>query len=118
MTTSADGWITYAAPSCDYGGTIQSISALDANTVQFVLCEPDGAFPQKVAFTSVGIQPLEHLEATGGGGEALFRNPVGTGPYMLENWDLGNEIVLRRHDAYWGEPAFEGTMIFRWATEA
>jgi ABC-type transport system substrate-binding protein len=118
MTTSADGWITYAAPSCDYGGTIQSISALDANTVQFVLCEPDGAFPQKVAFSSVGIQPLEHLEATGGGGEALFRNPIGTGPYRLQNWDLGNEIVLTRHDAYWGEPAFEGTMIFRWATEA
>ncbi|MGQ9909752.1 MAG: ABC transporter substrate-binding protein [Candidatus Flexifilum sp.] len=118
MTTSADGWITYAAPNCDYGGTIRSISALDANTVQFVLCEPDGAFPQKVAFSSVGIQPLEHLEATGGGGEALFRNPIGTGPYRLQNWDLGNEIVLTRHDAYWGEPAFEGTMIFRWATEA
>lgn len=118
MTTSAEGWITYAAPSCDYGGTIQSISALDASTVQFVLCEPDGAFPQKVAFSSVGIQPLEHLEATGGGGEALFRNPIGTGPYRLQNWDLGNEIVLTRHDAYWGEPAFEGTMIFRWATEA
>lgn len=118
MTTSADGWITYAAPNCDYGGTIQSISALDANTVQFVLCEPDGAFPQKVAFSSVGIQPDEHLAATGGGGEALFRNPVGTGPYMLQNWDLGNEIVLTRNDSYWGDPAFEGTMIFRWASEA
>lgn len=118
MTTSDSGLITYAATSCDYGGTIQSISALDPQTVQFVLCEPDGAFPQKVAFSSVGIQPYEHLQATGGGGEALFRNPVGTGPYMLQNWDLGNEIVLARNDSYWGQPAYEGTMIFRWASEA
>jgi peptide/nickel transport system substrate-binding protein len=110
--------MSYAAESCDYGGTIQSITAVDPLTVEFVLCEPDGAFPQKVAFSSVGIQPAEHLEATGGGGEALFRNPIGTGPYQLENWDLGNEIVLSRFDEYWGEPAREGTLIFRWSTEA
>lgn len=115
---SDSGMMSYSAVDCSYGGTIQSITALDPQTVQFVLCEPDGAFPQKVAFSSVGIQPLEHLEATGGGGEALFRNPVGTGPYMLENWELGSEIVLARNDSYWGQPAFEGTMIFRWASEA
>jgi ABC-type transport system substrate-binding protein len=118
MTTSDDGWITYSATSCDYGGTIQSIQAVDATTVVFTLCEPDGAFPAKVAFSSVGIQPAEHLEATGGGGEALFRNPVGTGPYMLENWELGNEIVLTRNESYWGEAAKEPTMIFRWTSEA
>ena len=118
MTVSDSGLITYAAVDCSYGGTIQSITAIDPQTVQFVLCEPDGAFPQKVAFSSVGIQPAEHLEATGGGGEALFRNPVGTGPYALSNWELGSEIVLTRNDAYWGEAAHEGTMIFRWASEA
>jgi ABC-type transport system substrate-binding protein len=117
-TIMTDGMLGYAADSCEYGGTIQSITALDASTVQFVLCEPDGAFPQKVAFSSVGIQPMEHLIATGGGGEALFRNPVGTGPYMLSNWELGSEIVMTRNDNYWGEPANEGTLIFRWTSEA
>lgn len=119
-TTSTDdaGFITYAATSCDYGGTISSITAVDARTVEFVLCEPDGAFPQKVAFSSVGIQPSEHLEATGGGGDALVRNPIGTGPYALENWAAGSEIVLSRFDDYWGEPANEETAIFRWTSEA
>ena len=110
--------MSYAAESCDYGGIIQSITALDPLTVQFQLCEPDPAFPSKVAFSSVGIQPSEHIEATGGGGEALFRNPIGTGPYQLVNWDLGNEIVMSRYDGYWGEPAREGTLIFRWSSEA
>jgi ABC-type transport system substrate-binding protein len=118
QTVSEDGFITYAAESCDYGGTIQSIAALDARTVQFVLCEPDGAFPQKVAFSSLGIQPSEHIEATGGGGDALVRNPIGTGPYALAEWSAGNEIVLTRNDSYWGEPANEATGIFRWTSEA
>ncbi|MBW4439213.1 MAG: hypothetical protein KME04_18885 [Pleurocapsa minor GSE-CHR-MK-17-07R] len=118
MTVSDDGLITYAAESCDYGGQILSITAVDASTVQFQLCGPDGAFPQKVAFSSVGIQPLEHLVATGGGGEALYRNPIGTGPYSLGQWNLGTEIVLNRFDGYWGDPAGEPTAIFRWLPEA
>jgi ABC-type transport system substrate-binding protein len=118
MTVSEDGLITYAAENCDYGGSIQSITALDAGTVQFQLCVPDPAFPSKVAFSALGIHPTEHLIATGGGGEALFRNPIGTGPYMLENWELGSEIVMSRNDSYWGEPAAEPTLIFRWNSEA
>ena len=114
----ADGLVTYAADSCDYGGVIQSISATASDQVVFTLCEPDGAFPQKVAFSSLGIQPYEHLLATGGGGEALFRNPIGTGPYALDTWNLGSDIVLTRNDAYWGEPAKEPTAIFRWSSES
>lgn len=116
--TVTDGLVAYTADSCDYGGVIQSITATAPNQVVFQLCEPDGAFPQKVAFSSLGIQPYEHLQATGGGGEALFRNPVGTGPYALSAWTLGSDIVLTRNDAYWGEPAKEPTAIFRWSSES
>lgn len=118
MTTSEDGWITYAAESCDYGGEFESIEAVDANTVVFHLCYPDPAMPAKVAFSAFAIHPSEHLETTGGGGPELVQNPIGTGPYMLERWDLGNEIVLTRNEAYWGDPALEPTVIFRWNSEA
>jgi ABC-type transport system substrate-binding protein len=109
---------SYAADSCDYGGLMQSIEALDELTVRFTLCAPDPSFTAKVAFSSLGIYPSEYLESTGGGGEALFRNPVGTGPYRLETWDQGNQIVLTRHDQYWGEPAKEQTVVIRWVSES
>ena len=29
-------------------------------------------------------------------------NACGTGPYMLEYWERGNEVVLAKFDDYWG----------------
>jgi len=45
-----------------------------------------------------------------GGGEAaeaseLYDKMNGTGPFMLERWDVGVEVDLVRFDDYWGEPA-------------
>ncbi len=117
-TMSEDGMITYAADSCDYGGEIQSITAVDANTVTFQLCYPDPALPSKVAFSAFGIHPSEQLESTGGGGAELLQNPIGTGPWQFDHWDLGNEIVFTRNENYWGDKTIEDTLIFRWNSEA
>jgi peptide/nickel transport system substrate-binding protein len=110
--------LSYAAPDCNYGGEFSKIEAVDALTVRFELCYPDVAFRSKVAFSAFGIQSAEYLEQTGGGGDALVANPIGTGPYKLEQWDRGNQLVLTRNDAYWGTPAIAQTLVFRWSTEA
>ncbi len=103
------------APDCEYGGEIQSIEAVDEFTVKFNLCVPDPAFPSKIAFSSFAIQPQEHLEATEG---RPLENPIGTGPYMVESWERGNQLVFTRFDDYWGEPALNQTLVFRWSTES
>lgn len=110
--------LSLAAPDCDYGGNFSSIEAIDELTVKFTLCAPDVAFESKVAFSAFGIHPSEHLEATGGGGPALFENPIGTGPYTLGEWDRGNQLVLSANPDYWGEPANADTLVFRWSEEA
>jgi peptide/nickel transport system substrate-binding protein len=104
-----------AAPDCDYGGKISSIEAVDALTVKFTLCSPVPAFQQIVAFTPFGIQPEEHLEATGG---SPLENPIGTGPWALEAWNRGDSVVFTKNADYWGEPAPYDTLVFRWATES
>ncbi len=110
--------LSYAAPDCTYGGEFSKIEAVDALTVRFELCYPDVAFRSKVAFSAFAIHSSDYLEETGGGGDTLISNPIGTGPYMLEQWDRGNQLVLTRNDAYWGTPAIAQTLVFRWSTEA
>lgn len=106
-----------AAPDCDYGGSLKSISAIDELTVQFELCATDVAFPSKVAFSALNIHPEEYIASTGGGG-TLIEEPVGTGPYKLREWDRGNQLVLERYDEYWGDAAEAATLVFRWSSEA
>lgn len=108
--------MSYAAPDCSYGGEIYKIEALDELTVKFTLCRPDPAFPSKVAFSAFSINSAEYLEATGGGGD-LVDKPIGTGPYVLEEWKRGDSLVLKRYDNYWGEPAKTERVVFRWNSE-
>lgn len=104
------------AGSCDYGGKVLSIKAVDRLTVEFSLCKPDPAFLAKIAFTPFGIQPKEWIESTGGTGELLER-PIGTGPYMVSEWVRGDQVVFTRYDGYWGEPGPAQTAVLRWAAE-
>lgn len=116
MSYPADG-----SSACDvagYAGQIGSIKTLDAQTVEFSLCKPDAAFLSKIAFTSLAIQDADYLEQTGGGGEALVRNPNGTGPYKFKSWTSGSEIVLEANPDYWGAQPLTPTAIIRWSTEA
>ena len=105
------------APNCDYGGEFKSMEAVDEFTVKFTLCVPDPAFPAKIAFSSFAIQPQEYLESTGATGDILEK-PIGTGPYKLESWERGNQLVFTKFDDYWGDPAKNQTLVFRWGTES
>ena len=103
------------AGGCDYGGRVEKITAVDEFTVEFDLCGPHPAFLQQIAFGVFGIQPEEHLEATGG---APIDNPVGTGPYSLEEWVQGDSVIYTRNDDYYGDVAPHSTAVLKWSTES
>jgi ABC-type transport system substrate-binding protein len=107
------------APSCDYGGKIDSIVAVDAYTVEFTMCKPDPAFPAKAAFTPFGIYAEEWLmaNASNANQETLLSAPVGTGPFALDNWARGESITYKAYDGYWGDKPAYDTLVIRWATE-
>ncbi len=115
-TTQDSGFegLAVDAGGCDYGGKVSSITALDESTVEFALCSPDPAFLAKIAFSVFGIQPAEHIEATGG---APLDNPIGTGPYSLVEWVRGDSVIYARNDAYYGQVAPHSTAVLKWATE-
>ncbi len=111
--------MSVAADSCDYGGKIKSVAAVDELTVEFTMCKPDPAFPTKAAFTPFGIYPLEWLNtyANAEGQETLLSAPVGTGPFYLDTWARGDSITMKKFDGYWGDKPAYDTLVFRWATE-
>ncbi|MEZ5175626.1 MAG: ABC transporter substrate-binding protein [Acidimicrobiia bacterium] len=103
------------AGGCDYGGRVEKITAVDQYTVEFDLCSPHPAFLAQIAFGVFGIQPEEHLEATGG---APIDNPIGTGPYKLKEWQRGDSVVYERNDDYYGQLPTHSTAVLKWSTES
>jgi peptide/nickel transport system substrate-binding protein len=119
-TTEAPAAFTplkFEAPDCNYGGLFKAMEALDASTVQFTMCSPDPAFRSKIAFSAFAINSQAYLEKTGGTGD-LLEKPMGTGPYMVQEWKRGDQLILKRFDNYWGDKAKTPTVVFRWSSEA
>src|SRR5215217_3505398 len=106
------------APNCDYGGEFKSIEAVDASTVKFTLCYPDGALLNKVAFAAFSIQDSDYLNEMGGDSAKISEAPNGTGPYTLKEWVRGDHMTFEANPDYWGEAPTIKTLIFRWSAEA
>ncbi len=108
--------LSVSAPDCTYGGSFKSIQALDRYTVQFALCAPEVAFLAKIAFPPFGILSGEWLAQAGEGVDVqLLERPVGTGPYLVDEWVRGENLVFKAYDHYWGEvKARMPVLIFRW----
>lgn len=100
-----------------YTGNLAKLEAVDELTVKFTMCAPDVALPSKVAFSSLQIQPQEYIDSTGGTG-SFIEAPIGTGPYRLEAWERGSQIVLTANEDYWGTAPMASTAVFRWSEEA
>jgi len=112
---------TLAVPDCDYGGFFKSIEATDQYTVTFNLCKSDPAFLSKIAFSPFAIYPKEWIESTAGEESRTsegLEKPIGTGPYMVEEWKRGESITFKAFPDYWGEAPKAETLVFRWSTES
>jgi ABC-type transport system substrate-binding protein len=93
------------------------ILAIDERTVQFDLCAPDPAFLEKISLAPFTINDSGHL-TTSTANDTINENPIGTGPYYLQNWANGSQMVLKRFNDYWGEKAKTETLVFNWQQES
>ncbi|MEA4920074.1 MAG: ABC transporter substrate-binding protein [Clostridiaceae bacterium] len=51
------------------------------------------------------------------GEDAYARNPVGTGPYVLDTWTTGASISLKANDTYWGDAPKTSKLLFNIVAE-
>ncbi len=112
---------TLSVPDCDYGGFFKSIEATDQYTVTFNMCKSDPAFLSKIAFSPFAVYSKDWIESTTGDttrtSEGL-EHPVGTGPYMVSEWNRGESLTLTAYPDYWGDAPLTPTLVFRWSTES
>jgi ABC-type transport system substrate-binding protein len=112
---------TLSVPDCEYGGWFKSIEATDQYTVTFTLCKSDPAFLSKIAFSPFAIYSKDWIESTAGETSRTsegLEKPIGTGPYMVTEWNRGDSITFTAFPDYWGEAPFANTLVFRWSTES
>lgn len=92
-----------------------------AGTVTMKLAQPWGPFLPTIANTWGSVMDQKWVVANGGWDgscdtwqnyysvtdetDPLSKIMNGTGPFKLDHWTPGQEIVLARNDAYWGAPA-------------
>lgn len=84
----------------------ESVEKIDDFTVKFVLSEPLGHFPTMMSYLQ-WIVPQHALEGQDQVNFTEFskQKPVGTGPYMVEEFSAGNYVSTTRNpDFYFGTP--------------
>jgi len=87
-----------------YGGVIQiaDIQVIDDLTVKFIFDEPAANFWSTVSMPFAGIISPESARALDESGEGHL---VGSGPFILDSWEAGQAITLKRNPDYaWGPP--------------
>ena len=69
--------------------------AVDDTTVEFHMNEPYSIWPYTMAI--VGIVP-EHAYS-----ESYGQNPIGSGRYIMKQWDKGQQVIFEANPDYYGE---------------
>jgi ABC-type transport system substrate-binding protein len=86
-----------AAESFDYAAPVSGMKKIDDRNFQIVLNKPFYRFIYTLAMFQTSVLPKEAVDFYG---DRLSRHPVGTGPFLLEHWETGVQMVYRRNPNY------------------
>ena len=93
---------------------ISAIHVISDTEIEFVLSEPNFAF---LDYMTMSILPEHLLQGEDMWESDYFKNPIGTGPYKLESWDVGQAITLVKNEDYFAGAANIDTVIFKIVTD-
>ncbi len=113
------------------------VVAVDDYTLQLTLPSPNAALASVLCAVQLTVTDSEAVKALGGtdaepsaeedapevqanadARDQISQTSVGTGPFLVTQWDVNSEIIVERNPDYWGEaPALE-RIIWRNIVEA
>lgn len=94
---------------------ISGVDMVDDTTIVIRMSAPFAQLPNTLAHGSGAIVSPAAIEKFGEDGFA--QNPVGAGPYRLDSFNAGQELVLKAYDGYWGGAPGASGIVFRFIAE-
>jgi peptide/nickel transport system substrate-binding protein len=99
VKASIDRTVTMNRGGAFFLGALKQVDVVDPMTVKLVA--KYASVSLLYGLPKVYITGKAHLSDPDHGAAYLAANDNGTGPYMLERWDKGQQIVLDRYPGYW-----------------
>ncbi len=112
-------------PSFLFTDFFDSAAAVDDNTIELKLKSPNAALAAILTSPPFAVTDSKAAQENGGtdAEDAAEKDTltdwlntghsVGTGPYMLTQWDIANEIIIEKNPDYWGDPVSFDRIVFR-----
>ena len=82
--------------------TISGVRVIDDSTIEITIDASKSYFLAKLTYPTAFVLDRENVESNP---RKWFRNPNGTGPFKLAQYDVGEMMLLTRHDNYHLGPA-------------
>ena len=83
--------------------TAEGIEVIDDLTLQVTIDAPKPYFIAKLTYPIAFVVNADNVTA---GGENWTDDPVGTGPFVLKSYSIGERMLLSKNPNYWGHPAY------------
>lgn len=95
----------------EFLGGLKEVTKVDDYTVRVTMKAPDPLIERRFAARMSEIISEDGWKAAGGWDEWI-KKPIGTGPYKIVSFKVGNRLELERFDGYWGDKAPAAKLTF------
>jgi len=92
-----------------FGDEKLKLSAPNDTTLTVGTDSPDPILPLRISFVEIVPRTTSTTEKV--------REPIGTGPYAIADWEYGQKLTLARNDRYWGAKPTFARAEYQWRSE-
>jgi len=87
---------------------ISGVKVLDDYVLEVTIDTPKAYFPSKLTYPTTFVVDRDNVQR----GDSWWRQPGGTGPFILDEWIPDEVLVLKRNEHYYGELAKMEQVVF------